>query len=691
MERLPYNRLDRLGKLRIKFDLGADGRLFLGAVLVGILAGAVASGFYLALRAVQSRVDSFYTSAGIHFEPPPHLNPELVDDPQGLKHDEEDEEHQGRRVTLPLSITDGRLGEGMRTDKIFDYFVVPKYWLLIVLIPGFGGLLCGIIICSFAPEATGEGTDITIKSFHLRSGILRFRLVLVKTLASLVTLGSGGSAGWEGPTALVGAGAGSLFCRFLKTNARERRLLLLAGTAGGIGAIFQVPLGGALFAIEILYCTFAMEMGALLPCLLASSAGYATFRALVGPSIPMDPVHAVHFQYGWHLIPQAPLYLLFAVVCVVFGWLFVRALHETRNRVFRRMSVPEFVKPALGGILLGCVAIFFPQVFGGGYAWITSTIAGYLSVKLMAALVVAKILATALTVGSGGSGGLLGPSLFIGAMLGGAFGTLLQLLCELLGLGNLAPSPSTFVVLGMATFYGGIGKVPLAAAVMTCEIVGLHYSCTVLLFLLAAVHFGLHSPRTSLYQEQVFSPLDSPAHFGDYVVDLLRAMTVEQVAVLDRVATKETESTAGNETPDTVVGEDAASGPPDRAGDAVLILQNDAVSDILHKISSAPEMFFPVVDEHKTLIGLISVGDARSAFVSLGDSRKLRAADLAQLPEMAVVPGDSLYEVLRLCNDGGIAEIPVIDSPETRRVIGVIRRHEIIAAYNERLSRAETL
>ncbi|HBT78488.1 MAG TPA: chloride channel protein [Planctomycetaceae bacterium] len=653
MERLPYNQLDRPGKIRLAFDVRSTGRLLLCSLLVGILAGLVAAGFYSALGVIQRNVSDLYKFAGIHFTPAPHRN--------AVHHDVYEEGPEEREpIDLPLTITDGRLGASMRTDKILDYFIVPKYWLLIILIPGFGGLLCGIIICSFAREAGNEGTDHIIKAFHLRNGIIRFRLLLVKTLSSLVTLGTGGSAGWESPAALVGAGTGSLFCRFLKTNAEERRMLLLAGTAGGIGAIFQVPLGGAFFAVEILYCTFAVELRAFLPCLVASVSGYATFQRIVGPSIPIDRTQCVPFEWGFPLLVHLPLFVLFAFLCAALGWFYVRCLHETRNRIFRRLSLPEFMKPALGGMMLGVVAIFFPMVFGGGYEWISSAIEGNLSAKLMCALVLAKILATSLTIGSGGSGGLLGPSLFIGAMLGGGFGTLLHQLFALIGLAWIIPQPAVFVILGMGAFYGGIGKVPLAAAVLTCEIVGGSYFLTIPLLLIAMLHFGIQSPRTSLYEEQVLTPLDSAAHFGDFVVELLQVIRVDQVVKLN---------------------------PVDPPKETVLIPQTASIAEVMRTISASTDTHFPVVDDDRTLVGLVSLGDVRSAFVSLGDWRLLIADDLAQLPEMYVLPDDSLYTVLRICNRGGITEIPVVDSAETRRVIGMIRRHEIIAAYNDSISR----
>lgn len=639
MERFNYNQLGRFGKLRVKFDLGTTGRLLVCALLVGILAGLFASGFYLALQGVQTGVRSLYAFAGIRFEPPP--TPEQKDEP-------------------PLTITEGRVGASQRTDILFGMIQVPRYWLLILLIPSFGGLLCGIIVFSFAGEAAKEGTDSIIKAFHFRNGIIRFRLLIVKSLSAIATLGSGGSAGWESPTALVGAGAGSLFCRMLKTNAQERRLLLLAGTAGGISAIFQIPIGGTLFAVEILYCTLAVEFGAFFPCLIASLAGYSTFRGLIGTSMPMHLTEKISFETGSLLWIHLPFYLLFALLCAGIGWLFVRSVHEIHNRFFRRLDVLNFVKPAIGGLLLGIVAIFFPQVFGGGYEWIAPTIEGRLSFGLMAALVLAKILASTLTVASGGSGGLLGPSIFIGAMLGGSAGTGLKLLLETAGLSELVPAPATFVVLGMAAFYGGIGKVPLAAAVMTCEIVGLSYYWTIPMLVMTLLHFAIQSPRTSLYEEQVSTPLDSPAHFGDFVVEILQVKNVKDVTTLD-----------------------LSTSPPNTA----LIPESATLPEMMRSIAASTNTFFPVVDSDRHLIGLLSLGDVRSSFVSFGDWRLIVAADLAQLPDMYALPEDTIFTVLRILHRGGIDGIPVIDSPKTRRVIGFISRHEIVAAYNDSISR----
>ncbi|MDR3111146.1 MAG: chloride channel protein [Planctomycetaceae bacterium] len=637
IERHSYYSHGCISKLRIKFNIETTGRLLLGAILIGLLAGTVAAGFYYTLSEIRHGVNTLYQAAGIDFVSSPSAD-----------------------ATEPLSITSARLGNNARTDHIFDYFVVPKYWLLIVLIPGFGGLCCGIIVCTFANEAKGEGTDMIIKAFHLRNGIIRFRLLIVKAISSLVTLGSGGSAGYEGPTALIGAGSGSLLCRFLKTNAMERRVLLLAGAAGGIGAIFQVPVGGCLYACEILYCSTALELNAVLPCLIASTIGYATFRYFIGSVNTTMFCQPFQIEIDSGLFVHIPMWIVFTIICAMLGWVYVRLLHEMRNRVWRRLAIPDFIKPAVGGVLVGCVGIFFPQVFGGGYEWLSPTINGLLSLKLMAALVVAKMLATTLTLASGGSGGLLVPSIFLGALIGGTFGSVVHLVCDSLGCGGVIPQLSTFVILGMATFYAGIGKAPLAAAVMTCEIVGASYYWVVPLFVCSLVHLVWQSPRTSLYEEQVLTPLDSPAHFGDYVIDLLQVIQVKNVVKIDD-----------------------ASVPLN----TVLITESATMADIMRQIASSTDTHFPVIDANRSFVGLISLSDVRSAFVSLGDWRLVVAADLAQQPDMFVLPDDSLYTVLRNCHRGSITEIPVVDSAETRHVVGVIRRHEIIAAYNDSISR----
>ncbi|MDR1962546.1 MAG: chloride channel protein [Planctomycetaceae bacterium] len=619
-------------KFRQRFDWDSSGQLLVYSVVVGFLTGFLATLVYVGSQSLEHSVAGLFSSAGIVLP-----TPENYTDSSG---------------PLPgLTFLDAP-----RKDVYFNGFVLPRYWILILLIPSFGGLLCGFLVWSFAPEAVGEGTDCMIRSFHFRNGILRNRLPIVKTLASFLTLGSGGSAGWEGPTTLLGAGVAGSLAQSLRLNVHDRRILLLAGAAGGIGAIFQIPIGGALYAVEILYASTALEFAAIIPCLIASVVGYSTFRFFHGEMRPLDISETVGIQHGTDFF----LFLIFIPIIALCGLLFVRMVMELRNRVFRRLSIPEFFKPALGGFLLGCVALTYPQVLGGGYGWMHRLLEGQLPFYLILCLIVPKMFATALTVSSGGSGGLLAPSLFIGGLIGGTLGHLCTILFETMGISNLAPDMTTCVVIGMATFYAGIGKLPFAAAVIVCEMIGFDFTLLIPLLVLNLVHLAIQSPSTSLYEEQVLAPIDSEAHFGNYSVDLLRVITVQETCL------------AGNKKR------------------PVLSIPADAsIPQTARLIASKPDSLFPVLDNENRLIGVVQSSDVWAVFRSRKKWGALTAKDISRDVEIAVFPNDDLYKALRICTLWQVSELPVVDPKQPNKLLGMIRHHEIIAAYNERLAVAQ--
>jgi CIC family chloride channel protein len=316
---------------------------------------------------------------------------------------------------------------------------IPLSRWMMIWIPALGGLISGLLVFTFAPEAEGHGTDAMIDSFHRKKGIIRRRVPVIKTIASAITIGSGGSAGKEGPIAQIGAGFGSFLASLLRVSDRERRIMLLAGAAGGIGAIFKAPLGAALFATEVLYRKEDFEFEALIPCILSSIVAFMVFTFHDGDAtifhIP---------QFSLATPAQLPFYAVLGVLCAVVGFPYVWFFYGMRDRFFRRLSLPSQVKPAIGGLMVGLIAVFLPQVLGGGYAWIQSAIDGRLAVPLMAALIFAKIVATSCTISSGGSGGVFAPSLFIGSMLGGAFGTACHRFFP-----HIVAEPSAFVLVGM--------------------------------------------------------------------------------------------------------------------------------------------------------------------------------------------------------------------------------------------------
>lgn len=628
-----YRRLDAWRKLLQRFDWESSGRLLVYSVVVGFLAGLAAALVYVAYQSFDGSVQNLYLTAGIDLPKP--------------------EEYTSQSGVLPGA----SFVEMERKDVLFDGLVLPRYWILLLLIPSFGGLVCGFLVWGFAPEANGDGVDGVVRSFHFRNGFLRNRIPIVKTLSSFFTLGSGGSAGWEGPTMLLGAGVASSLAKPLRLSVKDRRVLLLAGAAGGLGAIFQIPFGGALFAIEVLYASTALEFSAIIPCLIASIVGYSTFRCIHGDIRILDLPAGIGIAQPTDFL----IFLVFIPIVIFCGFCFIRLILEMRNRIFRRLNLPEFLKPALGGFLLGSVALLYPQVLGGGYEWMNRLLEGQLPFMLIAMLILPKMLATAFTVSSGGSGGVLVPSIFIGGLIGGVFGHLCDAVFIQWGLSAWSPNVTTCVLVGMSTFYAGIGKVPFAAAVIVCEMVGGDYSLLVPLIFLNLAHIAFQSPSLSLYEDQVLLPIDSEAHFGTYSPDLLQVITVREACRLDEKNRSE-----------------------------ILTVPADAtIPDTAKLIASKPDSLFPVVDEKGRLIGLLQASDLWSVFRSRKKWDMLSAQSIAQTMNISVFPEDDLLKSLRICTIWQVSELPIVDPQQPDKLLGMIRHHEIIAAYNERLAASQ--
>ncbi len=533
----------------------------------------------------------------------------------------------------------------------------PWPWWMILLVPTVGGLISGWLVFTFAPEAEGHGTDALIRAFHRGNGQIRTRVPLIKAVSSIITIGTGGSAGQEGPIAQIGAGFGSALARLLRLTASERRLLMLAGAAGGIGAIFRAPLGGALFAGEVLYSTTAMESAALLPCLTSSIVAYSTFALFISPR-PIFVVPPLEF----HGFRELPVFAVLAVVCAAVGWLYVKVFYGMRDYVFHPLPIPRHLKPALGGLLLGVMALGLPQLMTGGYGWVQWGAIGmppdlaepgetpftpHMGAGLLMALALLKIVSTGLTISSGGSGGVFGPSVFIGGMLGGAVGRFLR---DVLPAGHLL-EPASFALVGMGGFFAGVSKTPLASIVMVCEMTG-HYRLLVPLMLVCAMNMAL-SRRWTLYEEQVPSPVDSPAHRGDFVVDVLERLRVAQVSV--------------------------------RAEGIEAIAEATPFDEVLRRVANSTETLFPVVDADGRMTGILALRDVRTALLGTALGSLVVADDLATRPVVAVTPRDDLHTALRRLTSLNLDEIPVVDPADPSRLVGLLGRRELVAVYTREI------
>ncbi len=384
------------------------------------------------------------------------------------------------------------------------------WWIPIVTT--LGGLVSGVIIYSLAPEAEGHGTDTAVKAFHRAGGYLRARVPALKMLCSAITIGSGGSAGREGPTALISAGVASFYGTLEHRSDRERRLLVLIGMAAGLSAIFRSPIGTALFAIEVLYSDMEFDAGALLYTMLGAVVAYAVNGLFVGYlplfQVPADLGGPSFTGYAW--------YILLGVVAGVVGTLLPVVFYRIRD-LFAALPVPPHIKPAIGGLGIGLLALWLPEVLGGGYGWIQKAIDGSLPLKLLLLLTFGKILALSLTVSSGGSGGVFAPAMFVGAMMGGAMADLFH------------QPPAAMVIVGMAAVFSGAARVPMATMLMVAEMTGGYQilvpaALSVVLSHITQVALSgsLSLKYRSLYEAQVPGRADSPAHRMEHLNSALR-------------------------------------------------------------------------------------------------------------------------------------------------------------------------
>jgi CIC family chloride channel protein len=389
--------------------------------------------------------------------------------------------------------------------------------LLLVVLPALGGLASGVLTAWLAPEAAGGGADATIEAYH-HGGVIRRRVVPVKGLASILALSAGGSGGREGPTMQIGAAIGAAVGRLLPARRAERRVLLVAGIAAGISAVFRTPLGAALLATEMLYRD-DFEADALVPAIFASVVSYSTAIALLGETTLFGPLPRFPFLPG-HL----PLYALLALAIALAAAAFARSLRLVR-RAASALPAPPWARPALGGLAMGCLgtavvvwmgATHGPAaagfgVFGGGYGALEVAMTGadwmpdgWSAVLLLAGVAVAKIAASALTIGSGAAAGDFAPSLAIGGLMGAAFGHAARALLH-----DPAVQPAAFALVGMGTFYGGLAHAPLSALVLVAELAG-SYDLLVPMMLAIGIAF-IALRRETLYPAQLLSRA-SPAH-----------------------------------------------------------------------------------------------------------------------------------------------------------------------------------
>jgi len=525
-------------------------------------------------------------------------------------------------------------------------------WGLIVA-PVIGGLASGFLVYRFAPEAAGHGTDAAIRAYHREHGYIGWRIPLVKWVASALTIGSGGSAGREGPIAQIGAGFGSLLGTVLRLSERERRVLLAAGVSAGIGAIFRAPFAGAVFAAEVLYSEPDIEAEVLVPALLSSIVSYSVYCAFYGFGHLFTGTGGFTFDQPLALLCYAAL----GVVLAFAGIAYITTLAALTAR-FRSWRITNYVKPALGGLCVGAIAAVgclvlrdssTLAVLGSGYGMLQRAVSeqGALgpSIAILLFVAIGKIVTTSMTIGSGGSGGVFGPSVVIGGSLGAVVGTLFHAWVP-----TLVPDVGPFAIVGMAGFFAGVAKTPISTLLMVGELTG-NYKLLLPSMLVVCLSMII-AHRWTIYPEQVPSRASSPAHRSELFHDVLAEMSVAAV-----VGTEWRGHTISPATP---------------------------VREVLHLADDTLQRTFPVVDRAGRLVGVLSA-DVVRAVVAEDPSPGLVVAQDLLVPELPEIRrDDSIERALDVLALGHVDELAVTADDGT--FVTMLDRRAIISAYRKRIA-----
>ena len=525
---------------------------------------------------------------------------------------------------------------------------------LVVLLPTVGGLVAGWIVYTFAPEAEGHGTDEVIKAYHKKRGIIQTKVPLVKLVASVITIGTGGSGGREGPIAQIGAGFGSFLGRKLGLNTRTRRWLMASGMGAGIGSIFHAPLAGAIFAAEVLYSDPEIEAEVLLPSTVSSIIAYSVYGMAYGWHNMFIEQSLVGFSSPLELVP----YLILAILVALLSHLFIRTFYGV-NSIFKKLKINNIFKPAIGGFLTGTLALsmillfkdktYVVDIMGGGYGILQEVFDNgvtNLGIVLLLSVSFLKILTTSFTIGSGGSAGVFGPSMVIGGTFSTGIGFMFQKLMP-----TVVQNPVAFTIVGMAGFFAAAANTPLSTIIMVSELTG-NYQLLLPTMWVCTISYFI-ARKWTIYRGQVPNMNHSQAHFGRYSPQIITGTIVADCYKKDRKFT--------------------------------VVQSNASTKEILELADNSRQRVFPVIDENGNLLGGFNIDDV-THLLHEPASEIETAKDLMYTNIPVVQLQDNLDTANKQMNDSFMDEALVVDDSPNKRVIGIITSSDIVLTYNRKLS-----
>ena len=509
------------------------------------------------------------------------------------------------------------------------------YPFLLPLMPMVGGFFIGLI-CKYFPNAVKEnGVHKVMYAVALNDGKVRKRTIASCAVTSSVTIGSGGSAGREGPTVQIGAAVGSTIGQLLHLSTDRMRVLVGCGAAAGIAASFNAPLAGVLFSLEIILGDFAIHTFS--PIIIASVIGTVTGRALEGNEVTFNvPVH--------ELVHPAEIifYLILGILCGIVARLFTFIYFYVQQIFEEKITIPGLYKPAIGGLIVGMISIFMPQILGNGYDVMEQALTGQMFWGLAFLLVFMKIMCTSITLGSGGMGGIFAPSLFIGAMLGTAFGSSIHFIFP-----TLSASAGTYSVVGMGAVAGAVMQAPLTNILMLFELTN---DYTLILPIMA----------TCIAASYTYQRFTKQSIYVQYLLNKgINIRHGREASIMNSIKVQDVMST-----------------------DITTIAQEMPFRKILETISYSKNFYFPVIDNKGDMTGILSFSDIREVIFEeqLGDL--LVAGELANTKVYSLTPQQNLNEAMEIFSKLDVDQLPVVRSEDKLKVIGMLTRGDMMASYN---------
>ncbi len=512
------------------------------------------------------------------------------------------------------------------------------FW--VILVPAVGGLLAGPIVYKFAKEAKGHGVPEVMEAVALKGGIIRPRVAVAKSLASALCIGSGGSAGREGPIIQIGSTIGSVIGQLFHMSSSRVRILVGCGAAAGISSVFNAPIAGVIFSLEIILGDYAVKTFS--PVIFSSVIASVVSRAFLGDS----PAFAVP-KYSLVSVWEIPLYIGLGIACAFVALAFTKTLYFAEDR-FDSLKIPDSLKPLVGGLGLGAIGVFFPQVFSGGYETIINAMHGQLSMQLLAGLIILKILATSLTLGSGNSGGIFAPSLFMGAVAGGLYGELMHYLFP-----TITASSGAYALVGMAAVVAGTTYAPITALLIIFEMTGDYR--IILPLMVVVVSSTLVATRISTGSIYTLKLIRRGINlYGGRDKDVMESIRVEEVMTRDY---------------DT-------------------IRDINPIGQVFNIMENSRSSFFPVVDYKGHIVGTLSFQDLRTILFSrekIGLDSLVIAQELCHTDPPLLYPDDTLDIALEKFVLRDLEFIPVVERGQSRKLVGILKKSDIFRAYHKKL------